>query len=252
MSDNTYIWPFYGEVENCIVHFTNTYWSDTCGIGTCFVYIQGTQHKGMFLWSQNMYSGHFSVTKCSSPPAGYLQIICMKEVSITFHESVSKNQAYVAHMNYVQDTLYYKTFGCSYVTYMEKVIDELSVRQVTSDDSTGEHHQHDNKAVGAVPPTSPGFKREHASFSNAFPHFDVVPDHIASDFFDSNKKLGFIALEGSQFKFIGPDRDNPPPLSLSDYISMATFIRLLASLTTNKLGSQFIQTLTFQLGRAYW
>ena len=42
---------------------------------------------------------------------------------------------------------------------MEKVIDELSASQVTSDDATGEHHQHDNKAVGAVPPTSPGFKR---------------------------------------------------------------------------------------------
>ena len=96
-SDDTYIWPFYGEVENCIVHFTNTYWSDTCGIGTYFVYVQGIQHKGWFLWSQNMYSGQFSVTKCSNPPAGYLQIICIKNVSIIFHEPVSRNQAYLTH-----------------------------------------------------------------------------------------------------------------------------------------------------------
>ena len=74
-------------------------------------------------------------------------------------------------------------------------------------------------------PTSPVLNCEHASFSKAFPHLDVVSDHIASDFFDSNKKPWFLALEGSQFEFIGPDRDSPLPLSLSDYISMATTIR---------------------------
>ena len=34
-----------------------------------------------------------------------------------------------------------------------------------------------------------------------------------------------MALEGSQFEFVGSDRDNPSPLSLSDYISMAIVIR---------------------------
>ena len=39
----SHIWPLCGEVENCIVHFTNTYGLNTCGTGTCFVYIQGSQ-----------------------------------------------------------------------------------------------------------------------------------------------------------------------------------------------------------------
>ena len=64
-----------------------------------------------------------------------------------------------------------------------------------------------------------------ASFSNAFPHLDVVADHAVSDCFDSTKKLGFLALEGSQFQFIGPDRDCPNPPSLADDISMARVIR---------------------------
>ena len=33
-----------------------------------------------------------------------------------------------------------------------------------------------------------------------------------------------MALEGSRFEFVGPDRDIPSPLSLSDYISMAIAI----------------------------
>ena len=46
--DESYIWPLCGEVENCIMHFTNTYESNTCGTGTCFVYIQGIQRRGWF------------------------------------------------------------------------------------------------------------------------------------------------------------------------------------------------------------
>ena len=66
--------------------------------------------------------------------------------------------------------------------------------------------------------------QKYASFSNAFPHLDAVADHVVSDCFDSTKKLGFLALEGSQFQFIGPDRDSPNLLSLADYISMAKVI----------------------------
>ena len=50
-----------------------------------------------------MYSGKFLVKKCSNPP-GYLQITSVQNVSITFHEPVSKSQAYLAHTNFVQDT----------------------------------------------------------------------------------------------------------------------------------------------------
>ena len=64
-----------------------------------------------------------------------------------------------------------------------------------------------------------------ASFSNAFLHLDVVADHAVSDCFDPTKKLGFLALKGSQFQFIGPDRDCPNTPSLADYISMARVIR---------------------------
>ena len=185
-----------------------------------------------------MYSGQVSVTKCSSPPDGYLQIVSMQNVSIIFHEPVSRSQACLTHINYVQDTFYYKTVGCSYKVYIEKIIDKLSASQVTVDDDTGEYHQYDNILVDAV------LKCEHASFSNAFPHLDFVYDPVASDFFDSNKKLQFLALEGSQFKFIGLDRDSPPPLSLSDYILMTTvfhsFCSSMAFLFIDKLGSQFI------------
>ena len=35
-----------------------------------------------------MYSGHFSVTKCSNPLAGYLEIISMEYVSLFMSQSV--------------------------------------------------------------------------------------------------------------------------------------------------------------------
>ena len=138
---DTHIWPLYGEVENCIVHFTNTHWSDTRDTSTCFVYIQGPHHRGWFVWSQNTYSDKFVVTKCSNPPAGYLQIISRENVSITFHEPVSKNETHEVHKNYVQDTFCYKTFGCSYVSYIENIVDKLSARQIVPDDATGGYHQ---------------------------------------------------------------------------------------------------------------
>ena len=89
------------------------------------------------MWNQNIYWGKFLVTKCSNPPAGYLQIISSVNVSIVFHEPVSKAQVQLAHLNYVQDTFYHKTFGCSYVSYIENIIDKLSVNQFVSDDATG-------------------------------------------------------------------------------------------------------------------
>ena len=58
-SDDIYVWPLYGEVDNCIVHFTDTYWSDTWDTSTCIVYIQSSVHKGWFVWNQNIYSGKF-------------------------------------------------------------------------------------------------------------------------------------------------------------------------------------------------
>ena len=57
-----------------------------------------------------MYSGQYSVTKCTNPPVGYLEIISIQDVSITFHEPVNKDDAYLAYTNHVQDTSYYKTF----------------------------------------------------------------------------------------------------------------------------------------------
>ena len=222
---DTYIWPIQGKVDNCIVHFTNTYWFDTCDTSTCIVYIQGSCHRGWFLWNQNMYSGKFLVTKCSHPPAGYLQIGSSVNVSIVFHEPVNKAQAQLAHSNYVQDTFYHEVFGCSYVSYLENIIDKLSACQFVSDDATGGHHQPENKVFGAVAPTPPVPMHKHASFSNAYPDLDAVHDHVLSDFFDPTKKLGFLVLEDSQFQFIGPDRASPSSLSLNDYISMAKSIR---------------------------
>ena len=139
---DTYIWPLQDEVDNCIVHFTNTYWFNTCDTSTCIVYIQGSCHKGWFLWSQNMHSGKFLVTKCSNPPA-------------VFHEPVNKIQAQLAHLNYVQDIFYHEFFGCSYVSYIENIIDKLSASQFVPDDATGGHHQRENKVFGAVAPTPP-------------------------------------------------------------------------------------------------
>ena len=154
-SDDIYVWPLYGEVDNCIVHFTDTYCTDTWDTSTCIVYIQGSVHKGWFVWNQNIYSGKFFVTKCSNPPAGYLQIISNVNVSIVFHQPVDKAQAQLVHSNYVQDTFYHKIFGCSYVNYIENIIDKSSANQFVSDDATGGHHQQDNKVSGAVSPPPP-------------------------------------------------------------------------------------------------
>ena len=137
-----------------------------------------------------MYSGNFLVEKCSNPPAGYLQITSVQNVSITFHEPVSKNQAYLAYTNFVQDTFCYKTFGYSYEAYIEKIIDKL-IDQASSDGVTGNHRQHANKIHGAVTPNSPVSKRTYASFFNVFPHLDVVFGHVASNIFDSEKNLDF-------------------------------------------------------------
>ena len=146
-------------------------------------------------------------------------------MSIVLHQPVNKAQAQLVYSNYVQDTFYHKIFGCSYVSYIENIIDRLSANQFVSDDTTGGHHQQDNKVSGAVSPNPPVSMLNYASFSNAFPHLDVVIDSAVSDCFDSTKELGFLALEGSQFQFIGPDRDYPDTPSLADYISMARVIR---------------------------
>ena len=220
-----HIWPLYGEVDDCIVHFTNTYWFDTCDTSTCIVYIQGILHKGWFLWNQNIYSGEFLVTKCSNPPAGYLQISSSVSVSIVFHKAIDKLQAQLAYSNYMQDIYCYSSFGCSYVSYIENIIDRLCVSPVVSDGVTGGHHQQENKICSAMAPSPPVFRHRYASFSNAYPYLDAIGDHTYSDFHDPTKKLGFLTLEDSQFNFVGPDRDSPRSLSLTDYISMANSIR---------------------------
>ena len=88
-----------------------------------------------------MYSSQFSVTRCTNPPVGYLEIINTQNVSIIFHEPVHKNDAYLTCINYVQDMFYYETFGCSYEAYITKRIDELSMNHFISDYTTGEYHQ---------------------------------------------------------------------------------------------------------------
>ena len=86
---------------------------------------------------------------------GYLEIINVLNVSIIFHEPVNKEDAFLTHTNYVQDTFYYETFGCFYEAYIIKIIHELSMNCSFSDYTTGEYHQSDDKSQSGSLTTSP-------------------------------------------------------------------------------------------------
>ena len=71
-------------------------------------------------------SGIANITECTDVEVGYIEIVYTVVIPVLLGKSFSNNvDPKLTYDNHTKDIWYTKTYGYSYTTYMEKLIDNL-------------------------------------------------------------------------------------------------------------------------------
>ena len=203
--------------------FTNRYWQDTAmGSKTYLIFISdgGNLQKFCF-WNTISDSGIANITECTDVEVGYIEIVYTVVIPVLLGKSFSNNvDPKLTYDNHTKDIWYTKTYGYSYTTYMEKLIDNLILQQDPEMVVEADNSHLDNETV-----LSDGRCRTNTACVSLPPHISVVTDGIHQDVNDSSKNRGFLNHGPANFIFIGPDREIKECNDINTYIDMARAIQ---------------------------
>ena len=112
-----------------------------------------------------------------------------------FGKSFSSNvDPKLTYENHTKDVWYTKTYGYSYTTYMEQLIDNLILQPDLCMVAEVDHSHLVNETV------SPTVRcRTNTAFVSLPPHIDIVTDGTYRDINDSSKNRGFLYHETANF-----------------------------------------------------
>ena len=146
-------------------------------------------------------------------------LLCIYPLNIDSHTSHAKREAKLAYENYNQDCLCYQRYGTSYKTHMDNIISSLI-------DAQGDI---DNMAFSSIDTMNKLCKYE-----GNVTILDTIHDpqnNVASkdncqvcqhrDINYPTKLKGYIAMQPTEFKFIGPDRPGIDTIDSEQYLKLA-------------------------------
>ena len=207
----------------CTIDFTNIYWFDYTDTSVhYYIYLHKNSQKppGFYFLHLNCLTGHSALVDCCSSPAGPLWIQASMQLYIAFcveqFQDCMKLEARRAYDNYYQDCFINRQYGRTYECHMGMVIDHLINLQVNSPVSqqplVNDTKSADITSIDVKPiHNSPGHIAKHKS--------------LARDINDPDKTRGYIAIDSTDFEFIGPDRPTVNITNVAEYIKLAHTIR---------------------------
>ena len=113
----------------------------------------------------------------------------------------------VAHLNNLQDKWAFDNYDHNYMTYIEKVIDQL----ISYQDMYDVIYKGDTSENGELTADAASGSNIYAQTYIFHRHILILTDSLCTYDNDPGKKWGCIALENTDFSFIGSNR---PPLKL--------------------------------------
>ena len=143
----------------------------------------------------------------------------------------SKLEARRAYDNFIQDHITFECYGISYNEFMTNVIDHLIMLQDIECDSPDTHDRRLDQTSMNFPNSQ---TIHHSSFSQTIdgtnynvPKARTQVDHakLARDINNPRKTKGYIALQSTEFSFIGPDKLPQDTSNVTQYLRIAKVIR---------------------------
>ena len=194
-----------------------------CDSGHIIVHNCMAHPKGA-LWACD--SGHIIVHNCMAHPKGALWVCDTVKLCIypSFSDSQycqMKQEADRALHNYRQDCLISNHYGISYEQYITNIIDVL----IAGQDSVDRQADTDSHIYQDQPDTD--INNVHYACHNIEPPNMRVKRQV-SELVDINypdKVRGYIALQSTDFSFIGPDRQAIDTYDLDTYLRVAGTVK---------------------------
>ena len=206
----------------CTVMFTNKYWQNIAeGWVTYFGFISdGGKFQKFCFWKVFNNNRIVEITDCTDVEGGFLQVVYTSIIPILFENSFNMNVDHkLAYDNYMKDIWCFQTYGCSYMVYMNQLIDTLILQQ---------DHMETLKTEGCRPVTTTIAQTVHsrsvAAVLSLPPHIDIDSPGISRDFNVNSKITGFLNHKVADFTFIGPNRQIQKTNDIEAYMNMAKAI----------------------------
>ena len=140
----------------------------------------------------------------------------------------SKQEAKHVYHNFIQDCFTYEHYGTPYVPFMTKVIDCLINLQ--DKECNNPDRQDNDIGIAINTPDSQTMAKLEATGNTV--NQDIGEDNSPKrnkrdlcDINDPHKSKGFIALQPTEFSFIGPDRQPTDTSGVDKYLEMALIIK---------------------------
>ena len=206
----------------CTVMFTNRYWQNTGqGATTYLVFItDGKKFRKFCLWNIFNASGMVQISECTDVEVGYLYIVSTVVIPILLSESFSdRGDPKLTYDNHMKDVWSTQTYGCSYLDYMDQMIDKLILQQDHS-----ETNERDDNCLVMKTDVPTIYSRTVAAVASVAPHIDLDGYDHNHDITDKSKTIGFLNHKQANFTFVGPDRQIQKCNTVEAYIQMARAI----------------------------
>ena len=181
-------------------------------------------------------SGVIRLYDCLCYPMESLCVLATLQLNLLFpligtaaHNS--KLEARWAYDNFMQDYITFECYGMSCNDFMTNVIDHLIMLQDVECDSPDTHDRRLDQISMDAPNSQTIHHSSFAKFNDStnynVPKARTQVDHakLASDINDPCKIKGYIALQSTEFSFIGPDKLPQDTSNVTQYLRMAKVIR---------------------------
>ena len=165
---------------------------------------------------------HISIYECLSHPVGALYLcdslwLCVYPAVSKVYNTLSRQEATRVYDNYKQDCLSRQRYGMSYENYMNHIIDSL----IESQPNIDANDQGFNLEL--TPPRVKDIDVQVRS-PTQLPTDQRLNKKLSRDTNYASKEWGYISLQPTEFKFIGPDRPGIDPRNVDQYLHLAKIV----------------------------
>ena len=191
--------------------------------------------QGFYIWAVNHREQLVSLVPFMGT-LGPFRIICnlhlslMQSTRVRYYKPQEIVAAKTAHRDFYKDKQYWDHHGCSYTQYMVNIIDELTRDKTSSQVMLGEENQlggagYCDHQVNLLTGSKDEVMKDTPEGSGLVSRLYPTPNiDILRDFNLPDKTVGYLALEPTTFRFIGPDRSPVDITSIDKCLQVANII----------------------------
>ena len=191
--------------------------------------------QGFYIWAVNHREQLVSLVPFMGT-LGPFRIICnlhlslMQSTRVRYYKPQEIVAAKTAHRDFYKDKQYWDHHGCSYTQYMVNIIDELTRDKTSSQVMLGEENQlggagYCDHQVNLLTGSKDEVMKDTPEGSGLVSRLYPTPNiDILRDFNLPDKTVGYLALEPTTFRFIGPDRSPVDIISIDKCLQVANII----------------------------